>query len=199
MFGEVSNLICDAKPGDTLQITGPAGKGFLLPDAPLDHNYVFAATGTGIAPFRGMLMELFEQGFQKDVWLVFGVPYSTDVLYDEEFCRLAERHPNFYYITAVSREQKNSIGGKLYVQHRLQDSEDALVPLLANPETMFYMCGLKGMEFGIYQWLYRIGSKLVKVSDGMTADDIQALPRDAAAWTKIDRLRDKSRLLKETY
>ena len=58
------------------------------------------------------------------------------------------------------------------MQHRLQDLEDALVPLLANLETMFYMCGLKGMEFGIYQWLYRIGSKLVKVPDGMTADDI---------------------------
>ena len=36
------------------------------------------------------------------------------------------------------------------MQHRLQDSEDALVPLLAKLETMFYMCGLKGMEFGIY-------------------------------------------------
>ena len=80
MFGEVSNLISDAKPGDTLQITGSAGKGFLLPDAPLDRNYVFSATGTGIAPFLGMLMELFEQGFQKDVWLVFGVPYLTDVM-----------------------------------------------------------------------------------------------------------------------
>jgi ferredoxin--NADP+ reductase len=199
VFGEVSNLVCDAKPGDVLDITGPVGKSFLLPDDPLDHNYVFVATGTGIAPFRGMLIELCAQGFQREVWLIFGVPYSTDVLYHDEFLQLAEQHPNVRYITAVSREQKNPHGGKMYTNDRLQQYQDLLVPLLEKPETIMYMCGLKGMEFGIYKWLHLIRSNLVTRPADLSVEEIQALPVDSPAWGKIERERDKTRLLKETY
>ncbi len=199
VFGEASNLVCDAKPGDTVYITGPSGKGFLLPDDPMQHNYVFVATGTGIAPFRGMLIELFDQGYQGIVWLLFGVPYSTDLMYDEEFRYFAEWHPNFHYITAVSREQKNRDDQRLYVQHQMDEHRDTLVALLEKPETMLYMCGLKGMEFGIYKWLYRVGSSLMTLPEEMTVEEIQGLSRQDAAWTKIERSRQKARLLKETY
>ncbi len=199
VFGATSNYICDAKPSDEMLITGPVGKSFLLPDAPLDRDYVFVATGTGIAPFVGMLVELLNQGFEREVWLVFGVPYSTDIMYNEEFLYFAERHPNFHYVTAISREQLNARGDKLYVQDRLEEHQDTLVPLLEKPDTLFYMCGLKGMEYGIYPWLYRIGSNLVNLPEGLTVEDIQRLPRDAPEWTKIERVRDRKRLLKETY
>ena len=106
VFGTCSNYICDAKIGDELLITGPSGRFFLLPDNFQDNNYVFVATGTGIAPFRGMIIELLNQGFQNDVWLFFGAPFSTDLMYSDEFQELADEHPNFHYITAVSREQK---------------------------------------------------------------------------------------------
>ncbi|MCZ6678177.1 MAG: hypothetical protein O7E52_13100 [Candidatus Poribacteria bacterium] len=199
VLGAASNFICDARPGDEMLITGPVGKSFLLPDDPLNYNYVFAATGTGIAPYLGMIIELFNQGFEREVWLVFGVPYSTDIMYDGEFRYFANRHPNFHYVTAISREQYNPRGGKMYVQDRLEEHQNALIPLLEKQDTLFYMCGLKGMEYGIYPWLYRIGSNLVNLPDGMTVEDIQQLPRDASEWTKIERSRDRRRFFKETY
>jgi len=199
VLGAASNFICDAKPGDEILITGPVGKNFLLPDDPHAHNYVLVATGTGIAPYRGMLIELFNQGFEREVWLIFGVPYSTDVLYDDEFRYFADRHPNFHYITAISREQRDARGGKLYVQHRLEENAERLVPLLQQQETLLYICGLKGMEYGVYPWLYRVGSNLVSLPAGLTVEDIQRLPRDAPEWSKIERARDKERLFKETY
>ena len=199
VLGVDSNYICDAKPGDEMLVTGPVGKSFLLPDNPLDYNYVFTATGTGIAPFVGMLVELFNQGFDREVWLVFGVPYSTDIMYNEEFLYFAERHPNFHYATAISREQTNARGGKMYVQDRLEENQDGLIPLIEQPDTLFYMCGLKGMEYGIYPWLYRIGSNLVNLPDGLTVVDIEGLSRDAPEWSKIERARDRGRLFKETY
>ena len=58
--GICSNYICDLKVGDKVKVTGPSGKRYLLPENVDDFNYVFFATGTGIAPFRGMIMELFE-------------------------------------------------------------------------------------------------------------------------------------------
>jgi hypothetical protein len=62
-----------------------------------------------------------------------------------------------------------------------------------------YLCGLKGMEYGIYPWLYRIKSNLVSLPDDITLDQIENLPRNARDWTRIERARDKNRLLKETY
>ena len=50
-LGVCSNHLCDLRPGDEVLVAGPNGKGFLLPEAPEQHNYIFLATGTGIAPF----------------------------------------------------------------------------------------------------------------------------------------------------
>ena len=199
VMGAASNYICDAAIGDQVMITGPVGKSFLLPDNPLDHNYVFAATGTGIAPYRGMLIELFNQGFEKEAWLFFGVPYSTDIMYDDEFRYLDDRHSNFHYVTAISREQTNDQGGRMYVQDRLAQYADQLVSLLNQPTTLMYLCGLKGMEYGIYPWLYGIESNLVKLPDGLSIQDIQDLPRSSKEWPRIERARDRDRLFKETY
>ena len=199
VLGAASNFICDAKPGDEMFITGPVGKSFLMPDDPLNHDYVFVATGTGIAPFRGMLIELFNRGFEREAWLIFGVPYSTDIMYDKDFRYFADHYPNFHYITAISREQHNAMGRKLYVQVRLEQNQDSLAPLLEKPDVRFYMCGRKGMEYGIYPWLYRIGSNLVNLPEGLTLEDIQRLPQDAPEWSRIERARDRERLLKETY
>ena len=78
-----------------------------MPEDPLDYHYVLVATGTGIAPYRGMIIELFNQGFEGEVWLIFGVPYSTDIMYDDAFTYFAEKYPNFHYHTAISREKRN--------------------------------------------------------------------------------------------
>ncbi|MEX1062217.1 MAG: FAD-binding oxidoreductase, partial [Balneolaceae bacterium] len=51
-LGVASNYLADLKPGDTVKLTGPSGKRFLLPENAKDFNYIFFATGTGIAPFR---------------------------------------------------------------------------------------------------------------------------------------------------
>jgi ferredoxin--NADP+ reductase len=58
-LGVASNYLADLKPGDKVLMTGPSGKRFLLPENAEDFNYILFATGTGIAPFRGMIMELF--------------------------------------------------------------------------------------------------------------------------------------------
>lgn len=199
VFGAASNYICDAKPGDKVQITGPVGKNFLLPDDPLEHDFVFVATGTGIAPYRGMLIELFNAGVERDIWLIFGVPYSTDVMYEADFRYFEKTHSNFNFITAISREQRNAKGGKRYVQDVLVEKESELIPLLQKQSTMLYMCGLKGMENGIYQWLAKINSDLISIPEGLDAKAVQELARDAAEWPIIERTRNKERLLKETY
>jgi len=157
-LGIASNYLSDLKPGDTVKVTGPSGKRFLLPENAKDFNYVFFATGTGIAPFRGMILELFEeQDFQYECALVFGCPYRTDLLYADFLDEMHEKHPNFHYIKSISREGRRKDGTKHYVQTKLIDNQDLLGPILAKENTLIYICGMKGMETGIYKELLKQG------------------------------------------
>ena len=56
---------------------------------------------------------------------------------------------NFRYDLAISREQSNSKGEKMYIQTRMAEYADELWELLKKDNTFVYMCGLKGMEKGI--------------------------------------------------
>jgi ferredoxin--NADP+ reductase len=152
-LGVASNFLCDAQVGDEIPISGPNGKRFLLPANPAEHDYIFFATGTGIAPFRGMLIDLLESGCGSRVALIMGSPYATDLLYHDFFLRMQAEHPNFQYITAISRERQADGHDPMYVQDRLRTHEEQLAPLLASPRTLIYICGVAGMEMGIFQQL----------------------------------------------
>ena len=56
---------------------------------------------------------------------------------------------NFKYTKAISREQKNTKGGRMYIQDRVLEYADELFALIEDPKTHIYLCGLKGMEPGI--------------------------------------------------
>lgn len=154
-LGVCSNYLCDLREGDEVRLSGPNGKRFLIPSTPENHDYVFFATGTGIAPFRGMVLDLLRAGVKSRVVLVMGSPYATDLMYDGLFRKLAAEHPNFTYLTAISREKQEDGHGRLYVQDRVQTHRDFFEPLLAGDRTLVYICGLAGMEIGIYQHLAR--------------------------------------------
>lgn len=152
-LGVASNFLCDRHPGDEIKITGPAGKRFVLPVDVNAHDYLFLATGTGIAPYRGMLLDLFAAGCTSRITLIMGSPYSTDLIYHEELLEMAAKHPNFTYLTAISREGEGGRG--MYVQDRMRACRDLLLPQLASERNLIYICGIAGMELGILQELAR--------------------------------------------
>jgi ferredoxin--NADP+ reductase len=163
-LGVCSNFLCDLRPGDEVKVTGPNGKRFLFPVNTDEHDYLFVATGTGIAPFRGMIMELLvrpDEPSSSQIHLIMGTPYTTDLIYDDLFVRLAAEHENFHYHTAISRETQADGRPGLYVHHLLDQRIDEFAPLLSDPRTIVYICGLAGMQSGIFQALARHG-----VADG---------------------------------
>ncbi len=155
--GVASNYFCSLKPGDTVKMTGPSGKRYLLPENPENYNYIFFATGTGIAPFRGMITDLVKAGSKNEIVLVFGCPYRTDLLYADDFNKLDADLPNFHYLKMISREAPRADGSKPYVQSALTYNEDLLGPILKKDNTLIYICGLKGMEDGILKTLLKQG------------------------------------------
>lgn len=154
-LGVASNYLCNLQVGDSVRLSGPNGKKFLLPTDLGAHDYVFFATGTGIAPFRGMVLDLIQKKSTSKVALIMGSPYATDLLYHDLFTRLASEHKNFTYLTAVSREKQHDGHDPMYVQDRITASQDALLPLLSSDRTLIYICGIAGMELGIFQHMAR--------------------------------------------
>lgn len=154
-LGVTSNYLCDRAVGDEVMVAGPNGKRFLLPEDPSAHRYLFIATGTGIAPFRGMTHDLFtsQRPAATDATLIMGAPYATDLLYHEDLHNLDEAHAGFSYLTAISRERQEDLDRKLYVQHRLETHRDQLIPLLEDERTLIYVCGIAGMELGVFRQL----------------------------------------------
>merc|ERR1711972_361514 len=137
------------------------GAEMLLPEDP-EANIIMLATGTGIAPFRSFLRYLFHDkatrpanhpvvkkiagSYRGKAYLFLGVPYANNLLYDEEWKQMKEDYPdNFDYHYAISDEQTNAKGGKMWVQHRVMEYAAELWPMLKDPKTHVYMCGLKGM------------------------------------------------------
>ncbi|MEM8832702.1 MAG: ferredoxin-NADP reductase [Cyanobacteria bacterium P01_G01_bin.19] len=163
--GVCSSFLCGLNPGDEVSITGPVGKEMLLPDDE-DANVIMIATGTGIAPFRAYLWRMFLEGdknpeynYKGKAWLFFGIPKTENILYQEQLEEMASKHDNFRMDYAISREQKNSEGGKMYIQHRIAEHADALWEMMQDPKTHTYICGLKGMEDGIDEALSAAAAK----------------------------------------
>jgi ferredoxin--NADP+ reductase len=154
VYGVCSTYLCNLQPGDDVKITGPVGKEMLLPEDP-EATIIMMATGTGIAPFRAFLWRMFfeqheDYKFKGLAWLVFGVATTPNVLYKEQLEEIQEKYPDNFKLTyAISREQKNPEGGRMYIQHRVAEHADQLWELMQKPNTHTYICGLKGMEDGI--------------------------------------------------
>jgi ferredoxin--NADP+ reductase len=168
VYGVCSTFLCSLEPGAEVKITGPVGKEMLLPEDP-DANIIMFGTGTGIAPFRAYLWRMFKDGerrlnpdykFNGLAWLIFGIPTTPNILYKEELEAIQAQYPDSFRLTyAISREQKNPEGGRMYIQHRVAEYADELWQLIQQEKTHTYICGLRGMEGGIDEALTTAAAK----------------------------------------
>jgi ferredoxin-NADP reductase len=137
--GFFSNFLCDLKEGAEVKFDGPHGFFVLRQPA---RDSLFIATGTGIAPIRGMLHWLFADRSQhagRQFWLVFGVRYRSDLYYHDEFLGLVREHANSHYLPTLSRENPGWTGARGYVQEHVR-------PLAQGHTGMdAYICGLRSM------------------------------------------------------
>lgn len=158
--GVCSNYLCDLKPGDLVTMTGPAGKKFLLPQADFSGDYIFLATGTGISPFFGMIEEILEQKlypFSGKITLIYGAPYSDEIVLRDYFESMEKKHSNFRFITAISREEKNAFdGGKMYISHRVKENSELVKNAVQNGGKIYICGGPKGMEKGVIEEMLHI-------------------------------------------
>jgi ferredoxin--NADP+ reductase len=181
--GVCSNYLCDAKPGDMVKLTGPSGKVMLLPEDKPETDIIMVATGTGIAPMRSFIKRMFVEktpyanDFKGLAWLFLGVANTDALLYDDDWKAIQQEYPdNFRYDVALSREQQNKDGGKMYIQDRVEEYSDEIFSRLEKGAHI-YFCGLKGMMPGIQDMLKRVAS-----SKGLDYDEFTKKLKKNGQW-----------------
>jgi ferredoxin--NADP+ reductase len=134
----------------------------LMPEENPETDYIMVATGTGIAPYRGFVRRLFTEktpaaeAYKGQAWLFLGVANSDALLYDDEWQEVKTNNPNQFRLDyALSREQENKKGGKMYIQDKVEEYADEIFQKL-DAGAHIYFCGLKGMMPGIQEMLQTV-------------------------------------------
>jgi benzoyl-CoA 2,3-dioxygenase component A len=143
--GVASNYVCDLKRGAKVQVVGPFGSTFLMPDDP-QADIVMICTGTGSAPFRA-----FTERRRR------AMPNAKGKLYLFFGARSPQELPYFGPLQKVSKTllDQELVFSRLpdkpkeYVQDRMRVRAADLAALLQRDTTYVYVCGLRGMEAGV--------------------------------------------------
>jgi ferredoxin-NADP reductase len=138
--GILSPYLFSLQPGDTVDITEPLGYFTLRHPG---HRIVFVATGTGIAPFRSMLLHHLPST-QPEVTLLFGARYPQGLLYKDEFEELAQHYPKFRFLPTVTRPDEIWQGRTGRVQTHLEEALALRTPDEGSTIDV-YICGLREM------------------------------------------------------
>lgn len=102
--GFFSNRIHECRQGDPINIDGPYGSFVLRADNELQpERYLFVASGSGIAPLRGMIRTILMENRKVPVSLYYGFRTTSDFIYERELMDYALAIPGFELVTALSR------------------------------------------------------------------------------------------------
>jgi benzoyl-CoA 2,3-epoxidase subunit A len=177
-YGLCSNYMCDLKKGDKVEVTGPFGATFLMPDDP-KANIIMICTGTGSAPFRGFTewRRRTMSNAPGRLVLFFGARRPEELPYFGPLQNVpASLLAKYFAYSRVPGQPKT------YVQDLMRREAESLAALVKSEATHLYVCGLKGMEQGVEEALSDVcrGAGLV--------------------WTELRRqMRDGGRFHVETY
>jgi benzoyl-CoA 2,3-epoxidase subunit A len=140
-----STYMCDLKVGDKVDITGPFGSTFLMPND-TNANIIMICTGTGSAPFRGFTERRRRagEGAAGKLVMYMGARTPEELPYFGPLQKvpqtLLEKHLVYSRLPGQPKE---------YVQDRMRKHGPALAKLLQSASTHVFICGLRGMENGV--------------------------------------------------
>lgn len=121
----------ERKPGDDLEFTGPFGA-FTMDRAP-EHECIFIAEGTAIAPIRPMITRALGSGARPALSLLYAASDSGHLLYREEIAQWSAVGVNFAALVAPSAELYDRLIAE--TQRRWVDADN-------DRRRHFYICGV---------------------------------------------------------
>jgi benzoyl-CoA 2,3-epoxidase subunit A len=174
--GLASNYLCDLEQGSEVEVTGPFGSTFLMPNDP-NARLLLICTGTGSAPMRAFTMQRQRGGATGGMTMFFGARTPESLPYFGPLKKIPEKilrqHLVFSRLPDADKE---------YVQDRIVAEQDEVAEMLGDERTHIYICGLRGMEEGVELAMTSIAESI------------------GQQWTALrDVMRDEGRYHVETY
>ena len=131
-----STYLHNLKVGDKVTLVGPYGE-FILNEDP-ETELVCVGGGAGMAPMKNIIYSVYERWPERSCWLFFGCRGARDVFYLKEYQELAQKHPNFKVVYALSDklEEGEQWDGESGFIHLACDKH-----LEANVTRQAFLCG----------------------------------------------------------
>jgi ferredoxin-NADP reductase len=133
--GKVSEPLYTKNEGDEIHIIGPYGK-FTL-DKAKNEELFFITAGTGVAPFRSMIIEALEKNPERKITILFG--FRNDYFFEDEWKGLESKYKNFKLICCCSNPVETWAGLKGRVTEHIKET----IPSPGKVD--IFICGPKAM------------------------------------------------------
>ncbi len=89
--------------GQEIDILAPMGV-FTLASGTAEQALMFVATGSGLTPFRSMILDQLQaKNDKREMYLYLGLRFENLLFWQDEFLELAETHPNFHFHPVISQ------------------------------------------------------------------------------------------------
>lgn len=153
-LGVCSNYLCDLQKGDSVQVSGPFGTNYLMPNH-AGSNLLMICTGTGAAPMRAMTehrrrLAAKGQAHGGKLMLFFGARKPEELPYFGPLLKLPSEFIDMHLAFSRVPDQPRA-----YVQDKIRQAGKAVIELLRS-DSYIYICGLKGMEAGVMEAMHDI-------------------------------------------
>ncbi len=142
--GVASNFLCDAEPGDPIQIAGPYGARFTVP-ADDTSNLLMIGVGTGIAPFRAFIQHIYNErgGWKGDVRLFYGARTGLEMLYMND----VNKDFTLYYAESTFKafeglSPRPATQPQPDMERVFSDNQNEIWDMVQDPKTYVYIAGL---------------------------------------------------------
>jgi predicted ferric reductase len=133
-LGDFTNSLNKLKVGDNAYIDGAFGK-FSYLKRTNNKKICFIAGGIGITPFLGMLRYMNSSDNGRDVVLLWGARYLSEVICKKELEDYASKFENFKFMPVISNDNSYN-GEKGFIDTKV------IKKYTANPlDYDFYLCG----------------------------------------------------------
>ena len=141
--GISSNYLCDRKVGDEIQITGPYGFAFEVPEDK-EANLVLIGAGTGIAPFRAFVKHIYQdvKDWKGKVRLFYGARTGLELFYMNEQrddFALYYDEDTFEAFSALS--PRPNWADPIAWDYCLEERSEEILEMMHDPKTHVFVAG----------------------------------------------------------
>jgi ferredoxin--NADP+ reductase len=179
--GVASNYLCDLPVGASVEFTGPIGYPFAMPQD-RKANLLMIGMGTGIAPFRAMIRNIYEThgSWEGKVRLFYGAKTGLDMLYMNDANKDLAQYvyqPTFKAFQAVS--PRPVFDAPVELDKALAQNAAEVWEMLQDGNTWLYLAGVDEMR-------PQVNKVLIDIAGGLKAfEDIRDAMKAAGRWHEV--------------